>query len=63
MDWDDISKPNPTREVIVGQSLERLSLEELRERIVLLRDEIERVEKEIELKQAVGARAAAVFKT
>lgn len=63
MDWDDISKPKPSREIIVGESLERLSLDELNERIVRLKSEIERVEKEIEHKQAIGARAESVFKT
>ncbi len=63
MDWDDISKPKPSREIVVGESLERLSLDELNERIVRLKSEIERVEKEIEHKQAIGARAESVFKT
>ncbi len=62
MDWDDIGKPK-TDEVVIGQSLERLSLDELTARVTALRQEIERVEQEITRKKSIEANAAAVFKS
>jgi uncharacterized small protein (DUF1192 family) len=46
----------------IGQDLAALSLDELAERIALLRSEIERMEAVIRAKQASAAAADAVFK-
>ena len=62
MDWDDVSKPKAD-EIVVGQSLERLSLDDLAARLTALRREIERVEQEITRKKSIGASADAVFKS
>jgi uncharacterized small protein (DUF1192 family) len=46
----------------IGQNLDALSAPELAERIVLLRSEIDRLEKAIEARQATRAAAASIFK-
>ena len=46
----------------IGQDLAALSLDELAERIALLRSEIERIEAAIDAKQASAAAADAFFK-
>ena len=61
MDWEDVSKPKAD-EIVIGQSLERHSLDELAARLAALRQEIERVEQEISRKKSIEANAAAVFK-
>ena len=46
----------------IGQNVDDLSVPELKERIGLLRTEIERLEKAIEARQATRAAADAAFK-
>jgi uncharacterized small protein (DUF1192 family) len=46
----------------IGQNLDNLSAPELRERIGLLRAEIERLERAIEARQVTRAAADSVFK-
>lgn len=59
MDEDDVVK-KPVHEV--GMALDALSIEELTERIALLREEIARLEKAIEVKTQSRSAADAVFK-
>ncbi|WP_116654729.1 DUF1192 domain-containing protein [Pelagibacterium sediminicola] len=59
MDEDDIVK-KPVHEV--GMALDALSIEELTQRIVLLREEIVRLEKAIEVKTQSRSAADSVFK-
>ena len=47
----------------IGQNLDALSAPELADRIGLLRDEIERLERAIAARDATRAAAAAAFKT
>ncbi len=61
MDWDDLA-PKPKKAVTLGEDLKSLSVAELVARIAALREEIERVEGELEAKKAHEAAAAAVFK-
>ncbi len=61
MDWDDL-KPKPAPTVVLGESLETLSIAELEARIAALTAEIERVRQELQAKKAHEAAAAAVFK-
>ncbi len=62
MDWDDAAQPKQDV-VTVGESLERLSVDELAHRITVLEREIERVRAEMEKKQAHGAAAESIFKS
>ena len=61
MDWDDLA-PKPKKAVTLGEDLKSLSVAELVARIAALREEIERVEGELEANKAHEAAAAAVFK-
>lgn len=61
MDWDDM-KPKVVKGVVVGESLENLSLADLEERVGLLQQEIERVRAELAAKKAHGSAADAIFK-
>ncbi|MFY0613645.1 MAG: DUF1192 domain-containing protein [Hyphomicrobiaceae bacterium] len=64
MDWDDVRKPSVGGEqVVVGETLERHSVDELQHRIKALEAEIERVRLELETKRQHEARAASVFKS
>jgi uncharacterized small protein (DUF1192 family) len=56
------AKPKPKLIHELGQNIDDLSAPELKERIVLLRSEIDRLEKAIEARQATRAAAASVFK-
>ena len=62
MDWDDVAKPKSDAAVI-GQNLERMSVDELQNLVSNLEQEIVRVKAEIERKKAIGAQAASVFKS
>lgn len=61
MDWDE-ARMTTGGDVIVGETLERLSVGELEARIVTLEREIERVRGELEKKRAHEAEASAFFK-
>jgi uncharacterized small protein (DUF1192 family) len=61
MDWDDV-RPQPKREIIVGASLEALSIEELEARIVALQGEIERVRATLTARRSQQQAADAIFK-
>ena len=61
MDWDD-ERPKSVRQVIVGDGLDTLSVDELQERIAALKAEIERVESELRKKQMQSAAADKLFK-
>ena len=61
MDWDEAQK-KPAKGLIVGESLETLSLAELERRIEALNGEIARVRGEIERKRAHEQAASALFK-
>ena len=59
---DDASQKKPARHA-VGEDLSTLSVDELEERIGVLRDEIERIEAAIDAKRASADVAASFFKT
>jgi uncharacterized small protein (DUF1192 family) len=61
MDWDDL-KPKAPKGIMVGESLETLSVAELEARIGLLQEEIERVRSELAAKKAHETAASAIFK-
>ena len=63
-DDDPVFAPKPKAPVAhdIGQNIDHLSAPELKERIALLRSEIDRLEKAIEARQATRAAAASVFK-
>ena len=63
-DDDPVFAPKPKAPVAheIGQNIDDLSAPELSERIVLLRSEIDRLEKAIEARQATRAAAASIFK-
>jgi uncharacterized small protein (DUF1192 family) len=56
------AKPKPPLAHEIGQNLDDLSAPELRERIGLLRTEIDRLEKAIEAREATRAAADSAFK-
>ena len=62
MDWDEARQP-AKEEIVVGQSLERMSVDELKALVAVLQGEINRVESEIARKRSIGDAAAAVFKS
>ena len=62
MDWDDIAKPK-TEGAVIGQNLERMSIDELQRLVLDLEQEIARVQAEVERKKSIGDQAASVFKS
>jgi uncharacterized small protein (DUF1192 family) len=60
MDWDE-ERPKPVKGVVLGESLETLSVAELDARIKALEAEIARVSAELEKKRAHEAAAASLF--
>lgn len=60
-DDDDRPRPKPTHDI--GQDLSLLSVEELTERIALLRGEIARLESALQTKRASKDAAASFFKS
>ena len=64
LDDESIFGAKPKRSLVheIGQNIDDLSAPELKERIALLRSEIDRLEKAIEARQATRAAAASVFK-
>ena len=64
MDWDEVRKPQAGgSQVVVGETLERHSVDELEHRIKTLEAEIERVRQELTSKREHEARAASIFKS
>jgi uncharacterized small protein (DUF1192 family) len=61
MEADEVKKP--VAAIAVGDNLESVSVDELGYRLTKLRDEIRRVEVEIERKTASKAAASAFFKS
>ena len=61
MVWDH-DPPKPKKDITLGEDLRTLSVAELEARISALRDEIKRVERELEAKKAHEAAAASLFK-
>ncbi|WP_237476835.1 DUF1192 domain-containing protein [Lichenibacterium dinghuense] len=59
---DPSDRPAPKPRHAVGEPLDAVSVDELRERVALLRDEIARIEAEIAAKQASRSAADAFFK-
>jgi uncharacterized small protein (DUF1192 family) len=60
--FDEDDRPRPKRKHEIGQDLSLLSVEELQERIALMREEIERLEGDIARKQASKSAAQSFFK-
>ena len=60
MNWDD-DLPKPKAVITLGEKLDRLSVDELDERITALQAEIARVETERATKKSHAAAAAALF--
>ena len=60
--FNDDDKPKKKVEHEIGQDLSLISVAELNERIVLLRDEIARIEADIAKKQSSRATADQFFK-
>ena len=64
MDPDDLPKKQATPlEALEAEKLDSLSGDELRERIKILKREIERTEADLKAKEASKAAAEAAFKT
>jgi uncharacterized small protein (DUF1192 family) len=63
-DEESVFGPKPKAPLAheIGQNIDALSAPELKERIALLRSEIERLEKAIQARQATRAVADSVFK-
>jgi uncharacterized small protein (DUF1192 family) len=61
MDWDDV-RPKPKAEIVVGEKLEALSVDELTARIAALEAEIDRVRAELDVKRNRVAAAQSLFK-
>jgi uncharacterized small protein (DUF1192 family) len=61
MNLDDL--PKPKHEHVLGENLEAISLDELNLRVKLLAHEIQRIEAEINRKQASRSAADAFFKS
>ena len=59
---DPSDRPAPKPRHALGEPLDALSVDELRARITLLRDEIARIEAEVAAKQASRSAADAFFK-
>ena len=63
MDWDDVGKSQAGQQVVVGETLERHSVDELEHRIKTLEAEIVRVREELARKREHEAKAASIFKS
>lgn len=58
---EDLTPPKP-KDIIVGEDVSRLSVEEIKERVALMRSEIERLELALARKEDSFAAANAAFK-
>ena len=61
--FDDEDRKKPARELVIGEDLATISVDELEERITLLEAEISRIKAEIVSKQATRASAENFFKS
>jgi uncharacterized small protein (DUF1192 family) len=61
MNLEDL--PKPKHEHLLGENLEAISLDELQARVILLHNEIQRIEVEIKRKQVSRSAADAFFKS
>ncbi len=61
MDEDEATRPMQ-REIVVGADLSKLSVEELEERVGVLKAEIARIEADLVVKRSSRAAADSVFK-
>ena len=63
MDWDDIEPRKTNAPAAIGDNLDGLSIEDLKQRISEMRNEIARIEAEIKARQAHKDIAGSVFKS
>ena len=61
MDFDETTK-KPRQDIVVGEDLTTLSQSELERRITALKDEIDRVQAELDAKKQRQAAADSLFK-
>lgn len=61
--FDDEDRKKPASELVIGEDLATISVDELEERITLLEAEISRIKAEIVSKQATRASAENFFKS
>ena len=61
--FDDEYRKKPVSELVIGEDLATISVDELEERITLLEAEISRIKAEIVSKQATRASAENFFKS
>ena len=61
--FDDEDRKKPATELVIGEDLASISVDELEERITLLEAEISRIQAEIVSKQATKASAENFFKS
>ena len=61
--FDDEDRKKPASELVIGEDLATISVDELEERITLLEAEISRIKDEIVSKQATRASAENFFKS
>ena len=61
--FDDEDRKKPAAELVIGEDLASISVDELEERITLLEAEISRIQAEIVSKQATKASAENFFKS
>ncbi len=60
--FDDEDRPKPHPDIVIGEDLAAISVDELEKRIILLEAEISRLRAEIASKQATKASAENFFK-
>ncbi len=63
MDWDESRQAAGTGDVVVGEKLDRHSIDDLNARIKTLEAEIARSREEIAKKRAHSEQAASIFKS
>ena len=62
MDDEDEARAKRRKDIVIGEDLSMLSVDELNERIELLNDEIGRIREDIKSKQSSLSAAEAFFK-
>lgn len=63
MDWDDSEPQKTAKAAAVGDRLDDLSIEDLKQRISEMRNEIARLEVEIKARQVQKDAASSIFKS